>query len=120
MRMKEMIAHLGSFDRQTNSPSQYIKKSMEKMDIGVRVQKIKGFVFTQYNHFLKWLFSKFILWGWESSKVMWHKSLDILNSHLKKQLTALVGKILHDMMPVSIANKQASAVIKQLFEHLEN
>ena len=35
--MKEMIANLGSFDRQTNSPPQYIKKSMEKMDIGVRV-----------------------------------------------------------------------------------
>lgn len=35
--MKEMIGNLGSFDRQTNSPSQYIKKSMEKMDIGVRV-----------------------------------------------------------------------------------
>ena len=51
--MKEMIANLGSFDCQTNSPSPYIKKSMEKMDIGVRVQKIKGFVFTQYNHFLK-------------------------------------------------------------------
>ena len=51
--MKEMIAHLGRFDRQTNSPSQYIKKSMEKMEIGVRVQKIKGFVFTQYNHFFK-------------------------------------------------------------------
>ena len=51
--MKEIIANLGSFDHQTNSPSQYIKKSMEKMDIDVRVQKIKGFVFTQHNHFLK-------------------------------------------------------------------
>ena len=41
MRIKEMIATHRSFDCQTNSPCQYerkcIEKSMENMDVDVRV-----------------------------------------------------------------------------------